>query len=119
MTLEIMAARLDLAARAERLARQDADALRKDALVGALKYSDAQVDDARHTMFISRTAASYGAMVASRARVVDLVRDGERVVGAVVRDLESDTTITIRAKQIINATGVWTDETQEMVGGRG
>ncbi|GAB2871313.1 glycerol-3-phosphate dehydrogenase/oxidase [Nocardioides pacificus] len=100
-------------------ARKLAPALRKDALIGALKYSDAQVDDARHTMFISRTAAAYGAMVASRARVVDLVRDGERVVGAVVRDLESDTTITIRAKQVINATGVWTDETQNLGGQRG
>ena len=43
-------------------------ALQKDALVGALQYYDAQVDDARHTMFLARTAAAYGAHVASRAR---------------------------------------------------
>ena len=100
-------------------ARKLAPSLRKDALVGALKYYDAQVDDARHTMFIARTAAAYGAHVASRARVVELVREGERVTGAVVRDLESGTTITIRAKQIVNATGVWTDETQALGGQRG
>ncbi len=99
-------------------ARKLAPSLRKDALVGALHYYDAQVDDARHTMFIARTAASYGAHVASRARVVELVREGERVTGAVVRDLESDTTITIRAKQVVNATGVWTDETQALGGQR-
>jgi glycerol-3-phosphate dehydrogenase len=93
--------------------------LRKDSLVGALQYGDAQVDDARHTMFLSRTAAAYGAHVASRARVVGLRREGERVTGAQVHDLESGRTIDIRARQVINATGVWTDETQGLVGERG
>ncbi|WP_107771665.1 glycerol-3-phosphate dehydrogenase/oxidase [Nocardioides sediminis] len=100
-------------------ARRLVPALRKDALVGALQYYDAQVDDARHTMFLSRTAAAYGAHVASRARVVELTREGERVTGAVIRDLESGTTITVRARQVINATGVWTDETQALAGQRG
>lgn len=39
-------------------------ALREDSLVGAIQYHDAQVDDARHTLFLARTAASYGAPVA-------------------------------------------------------
>ena len=94
-------------------------ALRKDALVGALHYYDAQVDDARHTMFLARTAAAYGAKVASRARVVELLREGERVTGAVVDDLESGETLTVRARQVVNATGVWTDETQSLGGQRG
>ncbi|CAN5341825.1 glycerol-3-phosphate dehydrogenase/oxidase [soil metagenome] len=100
-------------------ARKLAPSLRKDALVGALHYYDAQVDDARHTMFLARTAAAYGAHVASRARVVELLREGERVTGAIVRDLENARTLTIRAKQVINATGVWTDETQALAGQRG
>ena len=100
-------------------ARRIFPSLRKDALVGALEYYDAQVDDARHTMFIARTAAAYGAHVASRARVVGLLREGERVTGARVHDLESGRTIDVRAKQMINATGVWTDETQGLVGERG
>ena len=102
-----------------RAARRIAPSLRKDALVGALQYYDAQVDDARHTMFISRTAAAYGAWVASRTRVVRLLRQGERVTGAVVRDLESGRDIEIRASQVVNATGVWTDETQLLAGERG
>ena len=57
-------------------ARRIVPALKKDALVGALQYYDAQVDDARHTMFIARTAAAYGAHVASRARVVGLPQGG-------------------------------------------
>ncbi|MCH1868689.1 glycerol-3-phosphate dehydrogenase/oxidase [Nocardioides sp. CFH 31398] len=97
-------------------ARKLAPALRKDALVGALRYYDAQVDDARHTMFIARTAAAYGAHVANRARVVELLREGERVTGAVVHDLESDRRVTVRARQVLNATGVWTDDTQGLAG---
>ena len=91
-------------------------ALRADALRGAIRYYDAQVDDARHTMEIARTAASYGAAVATSARVVGFLREGERVVGAQVADLESGTTIDVRASQVINATGVWTDELQALVG---
>ena len=100
-------------------ARAIAPSLRKDALVGALQYYDAQVDDARHTMFLSRTAAAYGAHVATRARVMSLVKEGGRVVGAEVRDLESGRTHTVRARQVVNATGVWTDETQAFAGERG
>ncbi|WP_293241210.1 glycerol-3-phosphate dehydrogenase/oxidase [Mycolicibacterium sp.] len=96
-----------------------APSLKKDALVGALQYYDAQVDDARHTMTIARTAAAYGARVATRTRVVDLIREGERVTGARVVDLESDRTYTILARQVINATGVWTDDTQTLANERG
>lgn len=100
-------------------ARRIVPSLRSDALVGALQYYDAQVDDARHTMFLARTAAAYGAHVATRARVVGLLREGERVTGAEVHDLESGATIKVHAKQVINATGVWTDDTQSLVGERG
>ncbi|MTB87813.1 glycerol-3-phosphate dehydrogenase/oxidase [Aeromicrobium senzhongii] len=100
-------------------ARRMMPALRKDALVGALHYYDGQVDDARHTMFLSRTAAAYGAHVASRTRVIDLLREGGRVVGARVKDLESGREIDVRARQVVNATGVWTDETQSFAGERG
>ncbi|WP_418059057.1 glycerol-3-phosphate dehydrogenase/oxidase [Pimelobacter simplex] len=100
-------------------ARKAFPSLRKDALVGAIRYYDAQVDDARHTMFLARTAATYGAAVASRTRVVGLIKESERVVGAEVIDLETGHRFDIRASQVINATGVWTDETQSMARERG
>jgi glycerol-3-phosphate dehydrogenase len=90
--------------------------LRSDALTGAIRYYDAQVDDARHTMEIARTAASYGATTVTSARVLDLLREGERVVGALVRDQEAGEDIEVRARQVVNATGVWTDEIQEHAG---
>jgi len=100
-------------------ARKLFPALRKDALVGAIRYYDGQVDDARHTMMLARTARAYGAVCATSARVMAFQREGDRVTGAVVRDLEGGGEIAVRARQTINAAGVWTDEIQRMVGGRG
>jgi glycerol-3-phosphate dehydrogenase len=102
-----------------RQALRQAPCLRKDALVGAVQYYDAQVDDARFVTTLVRTAASYGALCANRARVVGFLREGERVVGARVRDTETGAEFLVRARQVVNATGVWTDETQALVGERG
>jgi glycerol-3-phosphate dehydrogenase len=96
-------------------------ALRRDAFTGAIRYYDAQVDDARHTMFLARTAAAHGAQVANRVQAVGFLREGEHVTGVRIVDLEAGErrTIALRARQTINATGVWTDDTQDMVGARG
>jgi glycerol-3-phosphate dehydrogenase len=96
-----------------------APALKRSAFTGALIYWDAQVDDARYTMTLVRTAAAYGAHAASRTQVTGFLREGERVTGVRAVDLESGAELEIRAQQVVNATGVWTDETQAMVGGRG
>jgi len=96
-----------------------APALKRSALTGALLYWDAQVDDARYVMTLVRTAAGYGAHAASRTQVTGFLREGERVTGVRAVDLESGSELEIRAQQVVNATGVWTDEIQAMVGGRG
>ncbi len=96
-----------------------APALRRDSLVGALQYYDAQVDDARHTMTIARTAAAYGATAATGVQVTGFLREGERVSGVHVVDRESGREFDVRARVVVNATGVWTDATQELAGGRG
>lgn len=96
-----------------------APALKKDALVGALQYYDAQMDDARYVTTLVRTASAYGAQVANRARVTGFLREGERVVGARVQDVEGGGEYQVRAKQVVNATGVWTDDTQALIGERG
>jgi len=96
-----------------------APALRKDALVGALQYYDAQIDDARHTMELVRTATAYGALAASRVRVTGFLRQGERVTGVEALDLPTGRTFAVRARQVVNATGVWTDDTQGLIAERG
>ena len=92
---------------------------KRSAIRGAIRFYEGQVDDARHTMMIARTAAQYGALCVNSARVVGFLREDDRVVGVRVRDLESGHEFDVRAKQVINAAGVWTDEIQQMVGGRG
>ena len=84
--------------------------LKRDAFVGGLTYWDAQVDDARFVSSLARTASFYGAHVASRVRVEGFIKVGERVVGVKAHDLETNEHFEIRARQVVNATGVWTDE---------
>ncbi len=96
-----------------------APGLKPDALVGAIQYSDAKVDDARHTMEIARTAAYHGAAVVSGAEVVGFLREGGRVTGVRVRDAVDGSELAVGARQVINATGVWTDDVQHLIGERG
>ena len=86
-----------------------APALRPERLAGAMMYYDAQVDDARYTVTVARTAARYGAHVLTRASAVSLLRDGSRVTGAVVRDEESGRAFDVRAARVIVCAGVWSD----------
>jgi glycerol-3-phosphate dehydrogenase len=103
----------------KRKAMRVAPALRDDAMIGGFQYYDAQVDDARHTMTVARTAAHYGAAIANNIAVVGFLREGERVTGVVARDAHTGEEIKVRARQVINCTGVWTDDIQNMVGERG
>ena len=101
----------------KRAARRLVPSLRDDVLTGAITYSDAQVDDARHTMSLVRTAHHHGAAVAASVQVVDLLREDGKVTGVRARDVETDEELDIRGRQTVNATGVWTDEIQDMAGG--
>ena len=92
---------------------------KRDGLRGGILFYEGQIDDARHTMMLARTAVAHGALAANSARVTGFLRDGERVVGARVTDLESGMALEIKAKTVINAAGVWTDEIQQMIGGKG
>ena len=94
-------------------------ALRRDALVGAVRYYDAQTDDARHTLTVARTAAHYGAVVRTSTRAIRLVRDAGRVVGAEVLDTETGSTTVIRSAVVVACAGVWTDEVEALAGVRG
>jgi glycerol-3-phosphate dehydrogenase len=102
-----------------RSAHEIAPALDQGSLVGAVRYWDAVVDDARHTMMLARTAAAHGALLASGVRATGLVFDSGRIVGVDARDLESGRELRIMGGKVINATGVWSDDIQEMAGDRG
>jgi glycerol-3-phosphate dehydrogenase len=94
--------------------------LAHDAAIGAVQYWDASVDDARLVTTLVRTAASYGAHAAARTQVVELTKSATGAVnGAVVVDLETGREITVRARAVINATGVWTEDTEALAGDQG
>jgi glycerol-3-phosphate dehydrogenase len=94
-------------------------ALKRDALVGAVRYFDAQADDARHTLTVARTAARYGAVVRTSTQAVGFVRESDRVVGVEVCDTDDGRRLNVSAGVVLNCTGVWTDEIQSFSGGRG
>jgi glycerol-3-phosphate dehydrogenase len=94
-----------------RSALRRAPALQSERLAGAMVYYDAQVDDARHTLTVARTAAAHGAIVATRTSVTSLLRsaDGIRVTGARVRDEETGQEFDVAATRVLVCAGVWTD----------
>jgi glycerol-3-phosphate dehydrogenase len=93
--------------------------LRPDALIGAVRYFDAQADDARHTLTVARTAARYGAIVRSSTQAVGFARESDRVVGVAMRDAEDGREAVVRAGVVLNCTGVWTDHVQALSGAPG
>ncbi|SCL40290.1 glycerol-3-phosphate dehydrogenase [Micromonospora pallida] len=94
--------------------------LRVDKLAGAIRYFDGQVDDARLVVTLARTAASLGATLVTSARAVGLIREAREVTGVRVRDLEAppgspDAEFEVRARTVIAATGVWSDDMSRML----
>jgi glycerol-3-phosphate dehydrogenase len=82
--------------------------LRADNVASAYLYYDAQADDARLTLGLARTAAAHGAAVANAVRVVGLTKGSDgKVTGA--RVAADDHEFEIRARSVVNATGVWSD----------
>ena len=90
--------------------------LREDALVGGIRYYDAQVDDARFSLMLALTATAHGALCAPAVGVIAFLHQEERISGARVRDLESGDEFEVRARAVINATGVWTTEVERLAG---
>jgi len=91
-------------------------AFKADAIKGGIRFYDAQMDDARLALVLTRTAAGLGAVCTSATDVVDILREDGRVAGAVVRDLEGGRDLHVRASCVVNATGVWTTQVERLAG---
>lgn len=90
--------------------------VRLDGMDGAFGFHDAVTDDARLVLRTLRDAAALGASAVNRARVVGLLREGGRVVGAEVHDTVADTTHAVRARVVFNAAGASADALRGWVG---
>ena len=87
--------------------------VQRQGLKGSVKYWDGQFDDARLALALARSAARSGAVVANYVEATDLLNEDGRVAGVVCRDVESGRPLTLRARCVVNATGVWVDALRE------
>ncbi len=85
-------------------------ALGSERLRGAVVYHDGQFDDARLAIVLARTAVDHGAAVANYVRATGFLRDANgRVAGVTAIDRETSATFAVRARAVINATGIYAD----------
>ncbi len=83
-------------------------------LKGGVVYHDGQFDDARLAVNVAQTAAAHGAALLNYCKVISLDKLNNKISGAIAQDLETNETFQIRAKVVINATGVFVDEVMQM-----
>ncbi len=87
--------------------------LRAERVAGAYLYYDAHADDARLTLTLCRTAAAHGAVVANYAGVTSLRKDSDGQVSGARVQADGDE-IDVRARAVVNAAGVWTDDVRAL-----
>lgn len=89
--------------------------IKTNRLQGGVRYFDGQFDDARLAINLAQTAADYGAAVLNYCKVTALCKDdGGKVTGLRFTDEETGRTIPIKAKAVVNATGVFVDDILRM-----
>jgi glycerol-3-phosphate dehydrogenase len=94
---------------------QHLPAIRQDGLRGGVIYRDGQFDDARLLIALMVTAVEHGAVVMNYARVVELTRDADGFMDGVrFVDRETGEHISVAAKAVINATGIFADEVRRL-----
>jgi glycerol-3-phosphate dehydrogenase len=89
-------------------------ALRAQGLRGSIRYHDGQFDDSRLAIALARTAIDRGAVVVNYARVVAFERNGTRISGVRVRDEERGDEVSVRARVVVNATGIFCDDLRRL-----
>lgn len=88
--------------------------IEREHLLGGVIYHDGQFDDARLAIHLAMTAEAHGATVLNYCRCTGLIKERGKVAGARILDLESGDAFEVRAKTVINATGVFVDELRTM-----
>ena len=97
-------------------ALENSPSLRPDSLVGAIRYYDARVDDARFVVALARTAVAHGATALSGVRVDGLQLGEDGLRHAALHDTERGRDLSLRARVVVNATGIWSGELEKMAG---
>ncbi len=89
--------------------------LKPDLLKGSGFYSEYRTDDARLTLEIIKTGVEKGGVAINYLRAASLIYDQTgNIKGAKLEDRLGGEKLEVRAKQVINAAGPWSDEIREM-----
>jgi len=88
--------------------------LRSEGLKGAGMYWDVLTDDARLTIDVAKGAAEAGADLINHAAVTALIIEGGKTRGVSITDTITGGTFDVHARQVVNATGPWTDQTRAL-----
>jgi glycerol-3-phosphate dehydrogenase len=90
--------------------------LRREHILGGAEYYDAQMDDARLCLSVIRTASLQGARVANYVEAIAFEKREGRVTAVRARDQVTGVEFVIHARQILNATGPWSDAVARLAG---
>ncbi len=85
-----------------------------ESLLGGVEYFDGQFDDARLAITLAQSASDHGATLLNYVRVTGLSKSGGMVDGVCCQDEETGHTMTLKAKVVINACGIFSDEIRLM-----
>ncbi|MCY1719204.1 glycerol-3-phosphate dehydrogenase/oxidase [Prolixibacteraceae bacterium Z1-6] len=89
--------------------------IRKDGLTGGVIYHDGQFDDARLSVNLAQTIIDYDGVAVNYLKVTGLIKgDNGLIKGVKAKDQLSGNEYEFKAKAVINATGVFTDEILQM-----
>jgi glycerol-3-phosphate dehydrogenase len=114
---DLLAGRLGLQA-SHHLSREETleqiPTLEPAGLRGGVVYQDAQFDDARLAITLALTLADLGGVAVNYVAAVGLIKEGELVRGVRLRDAETGNEAEVRARVVINATGIFADDLRRM-----
>lgn len=114
---DALAGKLNLA-KSKLLSREETIAqipnIETENLLGGVEYFDGQFDDARLAITLAQTAVDHGATALNYIRATGLTKEGGSVNGITCEDIETGKTYSIKAKVVINATGIFSDEIRIM-----
>src|SRR5450432_1640793 len=88
--------------------------IKQNGLKLGVLYYDGQFDDARLAVSLALTGIGQGATLLNYFRVVGLTKEGNKINGVLVTDLETGIQYVLKAKTVVNATGVFVDELLNM-----
>jgi len=88
--------------------------LETDGLRGGVVYYDGQFDDSRLLINMVQTANELGTDIINYAQVTSLIKQNEIIAGVLAKDIETGNEFELKAKVVINATGVFSDSVRKM-----